>query len=89
MTDGKRQAFLEKPYDEDFARMTPFERYLFDTGQFDEVIRPVISDDDVFTEPCDLCLDAGCEHCIGYSKEGNKATHMPELTSREKLILAR
>jgi hypothetical protein len=42
MTDVERRALLEKWNQENLASMTPFERYLFDNGLFDDVIRPEI-----------------------------------------------
>jgi hypothetical protein len=66
MTDEERRALLEKWNQENLARMTPFERYLFDNGLFDDVIRPEMTADDVILEPGDHCIDVGCEYCIGY-----------------------
>ena len=48
--------------------MTPFERYLYEKGLFDVVIRPEITADDVVLEPVDLCIDVGCEEYISYWK---------------------
>jgi hypothetical protein len=49
--------------------MTPFERYLYDNGLFDDVIRPEIVPEDVILEPTDLCIGFGCGECIGYWKK--------------------
>jgi hypothetical protein len=42
--------------------MAPFERYLYDNGLFDDVIRPEITVEDVILETDDHCIDVGCEH---------------------------
>jgi hypothetical protein len=60
MTDEQRRALLEQWNQENLASMNPFERYLFDNGLFDDVIRPEITTDDVILEPGDHCSDAGC-----------------------------
>jgi len=68
MTDEERRAFWERFEEETLASMTPFERYLYDNGLFDDVIRPEITAEDEVMEPVDLCTDVGCEECIGYWK---------------------
>jgi|SRR5580658_3849991 hypothetical protein len=75
MTDEERRAYWEKWNQENLASMTPFERYLYDTGQFDDVVRKEISADDVFTEPTDLCGDDfHWQECGGYRKRDGKVT---------------
>jgi hypothetical protein len=75
MTDEERRAFLEQLQEEILASMTPFERYLYDNGLFDDVIRPEITAEDVALEPVDLCIDFGCEECIGYWKSDGQVTY--------------
>ena len=55
--------------------MTPFERYLYDNGLFDDVIRPEITAEGVVLEPADLCTDIGCEHCIGHWKRDRRVSY--------------
>jgi post-segregation antitoxin (ccd killing protein) len=43
MTDEERRVFLEKWQEDNLASMTPFERYLYRNGLFDDVIRPEIT----------------------------------------------
>jgi len=69
MTDEERRAFWEELERENLATMSPFERYRYDNGLFDDVIRREITADDVVQEPQDLCVDLGCEECIGYWKD--------------------
>jgi hypothetical protein len=68
MTDEERRAFLDEWQQDNLASMNPFERYLYDNGLFDDVIRPEITAEDVILEPQDLCINLGCEECIGYWK---------------------
>ena len=75
MTDEERRAFLEKLDQENLASMNPFERYLYYRGLLDDVIRPEITADDVVLEPVDLCIDVGCEECIGYWKQDGQVTY--------------
>ena len=75
MTDEERRAFLEEWQQENLASMNPFERYLYENGLFDDVIRPEITAEDVVLEPVDLCTDVGCEHCIGYWKRGGQVSY--------------
>jgi hypothetical protein len=71
----ERRSLLEKWNQENLASMTPFERYLFDNGLFDDVIRPEITADDVILEPGDHCIDVGCEHCISYWKHEGRVSY--------------
>lgn len=75
MTDEERRAFLDKLGQEIIESMTPFERYLYHQGLFDDVIRPEITAEDVILEPQDLCIDFGCEECIGYWKSDGRVTY--------------
>lgn len=75
MTDEERRAFLNKWNQENLASMTPFERYLYEKGLFDDVIRPEITADDVVLEPVDLCIDVGCDECIGYWKRDGQVSY--------------
>ena len=75
MSDEERRALLEKWDQENLASMTPFERYLFDNGLFDDVIRPVITAEDVILDPENHCDAAGCEHCIGYWKYDGQVSY--------------
>nr|AOS95175.1 hypothetical protein [uncultured bacterium] len=75
MTDEERRAFLEELDQENLASMTPFERYLYDNGLFDDVIRPEITVEDVVIERSDLCADVGCEECIGYWKRDGRVSY--------------
>ena len=75
MTDEERRAFWERFEEETLASMTPFERYLYDNGLFDDVIRPEITAGDVVLEPDDFCIDVGCEHCIGYWKRDGQVSY--------------
>jgi hypothetical protein len=75
MTDEERRAFLEKWDQENLARLTPFERYLFRNGIFDNVIRPEITAADVVIEPHDGCSALGCEECIGYWKRDGRVSY--------------
>jgi hypothetical protein len=69
------RAFFDKWEQEVFAGMTPFQRYLHDSGQFEDVSRKEISADDVFTEPVDLCGDdLDWEECGGYRKRDGEVT---------------
>jgi hypothetical protein len=83
MTDEERHAFSEKWDQENLASMTPFERYLFDNGLFDDVIRPEIATDDVVLDPGDYCLDLGCEHCIGYRKIDGQVSYCTHACHQE------
>ena len=74
MTDEERRALLEQWDQENRASMTPFQRYLFDNGLFDDVIRPEFSESDVILEPADHCSDVGCGDCIGYWKRDGKVS---------------
>ena len=75
MTDEERRAFLEQLQQDNLASMTPFERYLYHNGLFDDRIRPEITAEDVVLEPADLCTDVGCEHCIGYWKRDGRVSY--------------
>jgi hypothetical protein len=75
MTDEERRAFLEKWDQENLARLTPFERYLFRNGLFDGVIHPEINAADVVIEPHDGCSARGCEECIGYWKRDGRVSY--------------
>jgi hypothetical protein len=46
--------------------MNPFERYLDETGQFDDVIAPVIPEAHAVIEPGDHCPDFDHSECVGY-----------------------
>jgi hypothetical protein len=46
-------------HQENLAGFTPFQRYLYDNGLFDDVIRPALSPDDEILEPSDHCSDVG------------------------------
>jgi len=74
MTDEERRALLDQWAKEDRESMTPFQRYLFDNGLFDDVIRPELSEDDVILEPADHCSEVGCGDCIGYWKHDGKVS---------------
>ena len=75
MSDEERRALLEKWDQENLASMSPFERYLYDNGQLDDVIRPELTAADVVIEPDDYCIDLGCEECIGYSKRDGRVSY--------------
>ncbi len=74
MTDEERRALLDQWAEEDRAAMTRFQRYLFDNGLFDDLIRPELSEDDVILEPADHCIDIGCHNCAGYWKHNGKVS---------------
>ncbi|HTF68795.1 MAG TPA: hypothetical protein VK638_39560 [Edaphobacter sp.] len=82
MTDEKRRAFLEELDRENLASMTPFERHLYNNGLFDDIIRPEITAEDVVLEPQDLCIDLGCEECIGYWKAMGRLPIAPTNATR-------
>lgn len=67
--------FFRRQDEEAYERMTPFERYLFDNGLFDDVVRPPIFESDTVLEPADLCSNFDCDHCIGYQKYEDQVTH--------------
>jgi hypothetical protein len=50
MTDGERRSFLEQWQQDNLVSMTPSERYLYNNGLFDDVIRPKITAEDVVLE---------------------------------------
>jgi hypothetical protein len=75
MTDEERREWWEKWDEENLARMTPFERYLYDNGLFHDEIREPITSEDVVVEPHDHCIYAGCGHCIGYWKKDGQVSY--------------
>jgi hypothetical protein len=74
MTDEERRALLDQWAKADRESMTPFQRYLFDNGLLDDVLRPELSEDDVILEPTNHCSDVGCGDCIGYWKRDGKVS---------------
>lgn len=69
--------------------MTPFERYLYDNGLFDDVIRPEITAECVVLEPADLCTDVGCEHLyrlLEARSPGLLCTHECQLQSDRRAL---
>jgi len=67
--------FMQRLGEESYARMSPFERYLFDNGLFDDVFYPPIFESDTILEPADICSELDCAHCIGYWKQDDRVTH--------------
>jgi hypothetical protein len=75
MADDAMAAFFEEWERELRAGMTPFERYLHETGRFDDLIYPEIPAAHVVVESHDHCIDVGCEHCIGYWVRDGKVSY--------------